>query len=185
MSDEAAAKSWCGPFRATEMEKAKYVAQVFTRHSGLGLESFFCELYFPTFGMLDLSLLRRSFDADPVSPLQPQAGYYVTRNLATMMDGLEPAAFECAVDPVPPNLELFTFAGPEGRAIALWRGGHAKDRCEPVAVNVRLPACRTAAAFDPVNGVKQELVVAAREGGAELKGLLIGDAPLIVRLAAP
>ena len=50
---------------------------------------------------LDLSLLRRSFDADPIAPLQPQAGYYVTRNLATMLDGLEPAAFACAAEPVP------------------------------------------------------------------------------------
>ncbi|MFV2070955.1 MAG: hypothetical protein ACC645_28645, partial [Pirellulales bacterium] len=79
LSDADAAKAWCGGFRATEIEKSKYVAQVFTRHTALGLESFFCEMYFPHFGVLDLSLLRRSFDADPISPLQPQAAYYVTR----------------------------------------------------------------------------------------------------------
>ncbi|MCX6877376.1 MAG: hypothetical protein NTW21_26740 [Verrucomicrobia bacterium] len=81
LSDQAAERSWCGSFPATEMEKAKYVAQVFTRDSGLGIESFFCEMYCPTYGLLDLSLLRRSFDADPIAPLQPQAAYYVTRNL--------------------------------------------------------------------------------------------------------
>ena len=185
MSQEAASKAWCGPFRSTEMEKAKTVAQVFTRHTGLGLESFFCEMYFPNFGVLDLSLLRRSFDADPISPLQPQAGYYVTRNLATMLDGLEPAAFACAAEPVPPSLELFTFSGPDGRAFALWRGGRAQDRCEPVPVSVRVPACRAAAAYDPVNGVRQELVVTARDGGSEIRGLMVTDAPLIVRLTPP
>ena len=88
MADSA--RAWCGGFQATEIEKAKYVAQVFTRHTALGMESFFCEMYFPQFGVLDLSLLRRSFDADPIPPLQPQAAYYVTRNLATMLDELEP-----------------------------------------------------------------------------------------------
>ena len=36
LSDAEAARAWCGGFRATEMEKAKYVAQVFTRHTALG-----------------------------------------------------------------------------------------------------------------------------------------------------
>lgn len=184
MSEQAAAKAWSGPFRATEMEKAKYVAQVFTRHTGLGLESFFCEMYFPQFGVLDLSLLRRSFDSDPISPLQPQAAYYVTRNLATMLDGLEPAAFECTVEPRPQNLEMFTFAAENCRALALWRGGHAQDRCVPVPVDVRITsAYRSATAYDPVNGVRQDLVVTPRDSGSEIKGLLVGDAPLLVRFS--
>ena len=183
MSADATRKAWCGPFRATEMEKAKYVAQVFTRHAGLGIESFFCEMYFPHFGVLDLSLLRRSFDADPISPLQPQAAYYVTRNLATMLEGLEPAAFECAVSPQPPSLEVFTFSAPDGCAVALWLGGHAQDRRQSVPVTLRVAASvRTAAAYDPVNGVKQSLSVQSGGGGSAISGLLIGDAPLIIRL---
>jgi len=183
LSEFEAQRAWCGGFQATEMEKAKYVAQVFTRHTGLGVESFFCEMYFPYFSMLDLSLLRRSFDADPVSPLQPQAAYYVTRNLATMLDGLEPAEFACEVSPQPERLEYFTFSAPEGRAVALWRGGRAQDQCERVAVDVRLKTpCRSATAYDPINGVRQDLVIATRDGGTEIKGLLVGDAPLIVRL---
>lgn len=184
MSEAAAAKSWSGAFKATEMEKAKYVAQVFTRHTGLGIESFFCEMYFPHFGVLDLSLLRRSFDSDPISPLQPQAAYYVTRNLATMLDGLEPKTFGCAVDPAVQNLETFTFSAPEGQAVALWRGGHAQDRCTPVAVNLRIKSsCRSAIAYDPINGVQQPLVFTVRDDETEIKGLLIGDAPVIVRLS--
>src|SRR5208283_2742920 len=128
-------RAWCGGFRATEIEKAKYVAQVFTRHTALGAESFFCEMYFPQFGPLDLSLLRRSFDADPIAPLQPQAAYYVTRNLATMLDELEPAELEDAIDGAPADLEAFSLRSPDGRALALWLGGRAKDFCEGVPVD--------------------------------------------------
>ena len=183
LSDQAVERAWCGGFRASEMEKAKYVAQVFTRHSGLGVESFFCEMYFPQFGFLDLSLLRRSFDADPISPLQPQAAYYVTRNLATMLDGLEPGSFEYSFNGAPKDMEAFSFIAPEGRALALWQGGRAKDRCEgvPVDVVLKIP-CRNAEALDPVNGVKQDLVATPVDGGLAIKGVFVRDYPVILRL---
>jgi len=178
------ANVWCGPFNCSEMEKAKTVAQAFVRHAGLDVESFFCELYFSHFGTVDLSLMRATFQADPISPLQPQAAFYVARNLATMMDGMEPRAFTCSVTPPPEHLELFTFATPEGRAVALWRGGRAADRCAAERLDLQLPfAARRAYADDPVNGVRQELVTSARNGKTEIKGLRLTDAPLIVRLS--
>jgi hypothetical protein len=183
LSDAEAARAWCGGFRATEIEKAKYVAQVFTRHTALGIESFFCEMYNPDFGVLDLSLLRRSFDADPISPLQPQAAYYVTRNLATMLDQLEPAQFEFTIDRAPNNLEAFALRSPDGPALVLWLGGHARDRCEGVAVDVRLNStCRGAIGYDPLNGVSQQLSVTQDGTDVCLAGILVRDWPLIIRL---
>ncbi|HEY3320591.1 MAG TPA: discoidin domain-containing protein [Planctomycetota bacterium] len=183
MPSEAAAKAWCGGFKATEIEKAKLVAQVFTRHTALDAESFFCEMYFPQFGPLDLSLLRRTFDADPISPLQPQAAYYVTRNLATMLDELEPGELECAIDRAPAGLETYALKSPAGPALALWIGGRAKDTCEGVPVDVRLKlACGKATAFDPINGVSQPLAVLPVADGSLLKGVLVRDWPLIIRL---
>ena len=182
LSEVEAAKAWSGGFRATELEKAKYVAQVFTRHTALGLESFFCEMYFPQFGVLDLSLLRRSFDADPISPLQPQAAYYVTRNLATMLDGLEPGEFGLFDRRAPPNLEAFAFKSPDGLALAIWLGGRAKDRCDGVPVDVHLKVpCRKATAYDPLNGVSQELTVTPSGDTAIIKGVLVHDWPLVIR----
>lgn len=182
LSEAEAGKAWSGGFKATELEKAKYVAQVFTRHTALGLESFFCEMYFPQFGVLDLSLLRRSFDADPISPLQPQAAYYVTRNLATMLDGLEPGELDFSVQPPPPNLEAFPLKSSGGNALALWIGGRAKDRCDGVPVEVRLKTpCRKAVAYDPMNGVTQQLTVARDGDAAILKGVLVRDWPLVIR----
>lgn len=186
LSEVEAAKAWSGSFRATELEKAKYVAQVFTRHTALGLESFFCEMYFPQFGVLDLSLLRRSFDADPIAPLQPQAAYYVTRNLATMLDELEPGNLEYTIERPPPKLEAFALQAPDGPALALWIGGRAQDQCAgvPVDVHVKVP-CRQATAFDPLNGVRQELVVTPHGDAVILKGLLVHDWPLVIRWRQP
>jgi len=183
MDAAASARAWCGGFRATEIEKAKYVAQVFTRHTALGLEAFFCEMYFPQFGVLDLSLLRRSFDADPISPLQPQAAYYVTRNLATILDGLEPGELDYTLDGAPPRLERFSLQSPDGPALALWLGGRAQDRCEGIPVDLHVKArVGKAVAFDPINGVCQELSLAPAGDGVRLRGVLVRDGPLVIRL---
>jgi len=186
LSGEGAAKAWCGGFKASEIEKAKYVAQVFTRHTALGAESFFCEMYFPQFGPLDLSLLRRSFDADPIPPLQPQAAYYVTRNLATMLDGLEPGDAKYSIDHAPARLESYALESPAGPALVLWLAGHAQDRCDGAPVDVRLKKpCGRATGYDPVNGVSQPLDVTPTADGALLKGILVRDWPLIIRLESP
>ncbi len=183
LSEADAKRAWCGGFRATEIQKAKYVAQAFTRHTALGLESFFCEMYFPQFGVLDLSLLRRSFDADPISPLQPQAAYYVTRNLATMLDGLEPGELEYRIDGAPPELEAFALESPNGRALAIWLGGRAEDRCKGVPVDVHLKGpWRKAVGYDPMNGFSQELSIKPSGNAVLLKGVLVRDWPLVIRL---
>jgi len=40
-----------------------------------------------------------------------------------------------------------------------------------------------AVGYDPVTGVRQELVVTPSQGGALLKGVLVRDCPLFIRLA--
>jgi hypothetical protein len=184
MAAEDSGRAWCGGFRATEIEKAKYVAQVFVRHTALGMESFFCEMYFPTFGVLDLSLLRRSFDADPISPLQPQAAYYVVRNLATMLDELEPGTLQFSIDRAPRNLEVHPLKAPDGMALALWLGGRAKDRCDGVSIDVQVKvAYRRAVACDPMNGVRQPLTLDNQGDTTVIRGVIVRDCPLIVRLS--
>lgn len=183
LSEAEASRAWCGGYPASELQKAKLVAQVHARHTGLGLESFFCEMYFPYFAMLDLSLLRRTADADPIGPLQPQAAYYVTRNLATLLDGLEPAELALTVTPAPPRLETFGLRDGEQSAFLLWQGGQVADQCagQPVDVRVTTTAGR-AVAFDPLNGCRQDLRVERDGDSLILRGLLARDWPLLVRL---
>ena len=73
---------------------------------------------------------------------------------------------------------------PGGPVLALWLGGRARDRCEGVSIDVRLQAsARKATAYDPVNGVAQELSMTQSGAGQLLKGILVRDWPLIIRLS--
>lgn len=85
--------NWWGDFNCSELEKAKYVARMTVIHAALGVGSFFNELWTNTYP-LDISLLRRSFLADPISPMQPSAAYYVVRNLATALERMQLAEIE-------------------------------------------------------------------------------------------
>ena len=100
-----------------------------------------------------------------------------------MLDELEPAQFEFTIDRAPNNLEAFALKSPDGLALALWLGGHAHDRCEEVAVDVRLnSSCRRAIGYDPLNGVSQQLSVTQDGTDVCLAGILVRDWPLIIRL---
>ena len=182
-SPEEAGKFFGGGTCLSEMEKAKTVAQCYAQDAGLDLASFFCEIYNP-YHAADLSLLRRTVDADPVSTLQPQAGFYVVRNLATMLDTFEPADFPVKTESesAPEKIRLFTFKTPDGFAVALWQKGRPGDSCEYQSATLRIPrAARSAAALEPINGVAQELTITSENGQTTLENLLVGDAPLIVR----
>ena len=53
-------------------------------------------------------------------------------------------------------------------------------------MDVRLKvACRKATAYDPMNGVEQELTVAHNEDTAILQGVLVRDWPLVIRWSNP
>lgn len=157
---------WRGNVRTTEMEKAKYTAQCYTQDAGLGLVSFFCELHQPFYGALDLSLFRRTVDTDPVTTLQPQAAFYMIRNLATGMDGWKPAAWEFEISgEVDLNLlRAYTFTTPRGLGIALWLGGKAVDETPRIPVDLKLPSgIVKVLATDSLNGVQQEFSFQTRE----------------------
>ena len=97
------------------MQKAKLAAQLTVLHTALGVGSCFCETwsnYYP----LDLTLLRRSFAADPISPQQPQAAYYVMRNLATALEGLQPAAVRFELAGRPEGVQAFAMPVARGPA---------------------------------------------------------------------
>jgi len=64
--------------------------------------------------------------------------------------------------------------------------GHAKDHCDGIAVDVRLKSpCRKAIAYDPLNGVSQELSVTRSGESPLLKGVLVRDWPLVIRIFNP
>ncbi|MFC2125085.1 discoidin domain-containing protein [Bacteroidota bacterium] len=174
--------NWWGNFEATEMDKAKYIARLSVLHTALGVNSFFCETwsnYYP----LDLSLLRRSFSGSPVSVLQPQAAYYVTRNLATALEDLQPADFDYSIDNKPSEIESCEMSRKGERVIGLWIPGHAKDNFKPLSINLEIPGnYKAVVGYSCLNGVNQEILFENGDNKIRINNLLVYDYPILIRL---
>ncbi len=176
---------WWGTCTCSELEKAKLVARISTLHTALGIGSFFCEVWGNPTYPLDLSLMRRAFNADPITPLQPQAAYYAMRNLATALDGCRPAAFEYTVTGGPADLEVHPLARPGERMVALWQTGKVADDCAGTAVDLRVAGRQQrAVGYDCLSGCEQELTTETDGDGTRVRGLLVRDYPLLVRFPA-
>jgi hypothetical protein len=174
--------NWWGQVEFSEMQKAKLVAQVSVLHSALGVGSFFCELWSNTYP-LDLTLLRRSFAADPISPQQPQAAYYAMRNLATALEGLRPAKFSFRVTGGPKELSAFMLGRRGERVLALWRPGRPADVCEGVSCDVEIEGrCQSAQGYDCMNGTTQSLRIKRTRKATRIEGILVRDYPVLLRL---
>lgn len=125
--------TWAAPyppapgFQCSEMEKAKYTAQLMTAHAGMDVISLYNETFQTGKIDWDCSLLRNAFSVDPVSAAQPQPAYYVLRNLSTVLDGFRAA--ELAVTfRGPKPLERYTFRRADGPwMLAAWIPGRTKD----------------------------------------------------------
>jgi hypothetical protein len=174
--------NWWGDFQCTELDKAKYIARFSVLHTALDIDSFFCETwsnYYP----LDLTLLRRGFSGSPVSVQQPQAAYYVMRNLATALEELRPADFECRIEGETSKIELYKLARSGERVVALWIPGRADDDFRPLPLQIEIAGdYRSVWGYDCLNGVLQELSAEKTANGVRIGGVLIKDYPTLIRL---
>jgi len=175
------APDWC-----TEMKKAKYTAQLMTLHSAMDVVSLYNETFQTGRINWDVTLLRNSsFQVDPITPAQPQPIYYVLRNLSTVLDGFKGAYFEVRFTGEK-QFECDTFAkGEEDLMFAGWVPGKTEDGIVEFETDVTLPGRRIGSAkvYDIMNGTEQELVVTQQGNEAVLKGMLIKDYPVFVRLS--
>lgn len=180
LADADRGKFFAGAVQLSEMQKAKFVSRLYLQDAGLGLASFFCEIYNP-YHAADLSLLRRSVDSDPVSALQPQAAFYAIRNIAGYTDRFEPEPFP--VDCGDPGLyRAMTFKTPKGRAAAIWKKTPPAETSAAEPVDVAVDFCAVSAtAFDPINGVEQPLNIKSHDGRTTIRGLMASDSPILLQ----
>jgi hypothetical protein len=178
---EAAKPHWWGNADCTELQKAKYVAQISTLHTALGIGSFFCEVWGnPTYPH-DLSLMRRAFNADPFTPLQPQAAYYAMRNLATALDGCRPADFAHEVTGGE-SIQVCPMGCPGEQVLALWLPGIPVDDKAGQPVDIRVCGAYTrVVGYDCLSGCEQELASETDGDDTSVRGVLVRDYPLLVR----
>jgi len=169
----------------TELQKAKYCAQLMTAHAGLGIISLFNETFQTARLERDVTLLRNSsFQCDPITPSQPQAAYYTLRSISTILDGFEPATWAMELD-FPGEIECYTFANLSGeRLAALWLPGEARDPGIEHPCSVRVPgmAGQTAKLIDSLNGTEQNAIAEQEETTLILRGVLVRDYPVFVRI---
>ena len=171
------ATEWC-----SEMQKAKYSAQLMTAHCGMDVISLYNETFQTGRINWDVTLLRNAFQSDPISPAQPQPAYYVLRTVSTALNGFRaadmPVHFSGAKE-----FDCYTFRrGGKDLMFAAWIPGRAEDGISESVSDIRLTGVQAKRAWgiDPMNGTEQQLNIARRGGDTVLDGMLIKDYPLFL-----
>jgi len=173
-----------GPRWCTEMVKAKAMATTIVMHTGSDIVSFWNETWQGHVTHWDVGLMRNTFSADPHSPRQPQPAYYVMRTLATVLDSLMPTEIPVKITGTSREYQVWGFATNGEKVLAVWLAGTPGDGAPSVKANVAFLAddFSRAVGADIMNGTEQELTVCDEDGRKLLKGLLLQDWPVVVRL---
>jgi len=173
------------PGRPSELEKAKCMAQHQVLLASLGILSLQCNTYHVSVTRTDASLLRNTFSFEPVSPAQPQAAYYVLRNLITAMDEAKPLELEVAHSCAPGSLTVATFRqGENGVLVGLWLEGIATEGVteRPCDIHLATVDATSGWVIDILNGTEQALVMDDDGPGTRIPGVLVKDYPVLLRL---
>jgi len=164
----------------SEIVKAKCLARYFTMSVGLDLTTFWNTTWHH-YIWWDLGLFRNPYSADPISPTEPQAAYYVLRNLGTLLESVTPASFTVEFSKSNQEFEFVTFEIPNGdKLLAVWLPQEPTDNSPLVTTDIELGMkFSTAVGTDVLNGIVQPLVCNEHR----LIGILIKDYPIFIRLA--
>lgn len=186
----ATESGWYAPYPApakpfgggavSEMIKAKCLARYITMSVGLDLTTFWNTTWHH-YIWWDLGLFRNSFSADPVSPTQPQAAYYVLRTLCTLLEAVEPAQIDIEFSNKAESFEIDAFRLENGGTlVAIWLPNEPEDVSRRVETDLIFPAIPFARAtgIDVLNGSEQVLSVSTNR----IPAVVTKDYPTFLRL---
>jgi hypothetical protein len=111
--------------------------------------------------------------------------YRTNAYLSTVMAGNKAISLPASIQSEAPNIQSYGFSLPNGDTLlALWNDGAAIDYDPGMLSTVNLPgfANRNAAAIDVLNGVEQKLITSDQNGDLIIRGFLLKDYPIIIRL---
>jgi hypothetical protein len=169
----------------TEIVKAKYLAKYMVTNNAFEMPAFWNETWQDQFTYWDGTLMRSTFSADPVCPLQPQAAYYVMRTLATVLEAARPVESTLEFRGQSAKLDSYLFRLPDGsRMAAYWLPGTGSDNPPEARADIVIHGFNPSKAtgVDVLNGLEQELKVTAESGTSILKDMLVMDYPVLIRL---
>ena len=186
----ATESGWYAPYPApdkpfgggvvSEIVKAKCLARYITMSVGLDLTTFWNTTWHH-YTWWDLGLFRNTFSSDPISPTQPQAAYFVLRNLCTLLDEAEPISIPISFSNKDSRFEVDAFRLNSGEVlVGLSLDSEPLDISPQVVTNVHFPnlAFADAVGINVLNGTEQTLQVS----GSQIQSLVIRDYPCFVRL---
>ena len=160
--------------------KAKCLARYITMSVGLDLTTFWNTTWHH-YIWWDLGLFRNTFPADPISPTQPQAAYYVLRTLCTLLESAKPATTAVEFTNKDTKFEVDAFRLPDGATlVGVWIPDEPVDQSPSVVTDIRFPDVKftRAAGIDSLNGTERELKIS----DGCLAGMIVKDYPIFVRL---
>ena len=111
--------------------------------------------------------------------------YMVIQNLCTLMAGAKPANIPIEIQSETTNIITYSFYLPNGdRLIALWTDGVAADDDPGTRADLTVPDLISdkLIGIDVLYGFEQQLITNTVDGDLIIRGLLIKDYPIILRL---
>lgn len=182
-------KPWAGQgstkgYSISELIKAKLAAQVTIKHVGLDVISLWNETFQTMLAHWSIGLLRNTFSADPISPTQPEAIYYVQRTLSTVLDDVRPKDFAVEYTNKGARLESWTFEYKNGgRLLAVWAMGRPQDKSKDTETDIIIKGIETerVIGIDILNGREQGLIASKKGDDTVVKEMLIKDFPILVK----
>ncbi|MBI2842844.1 MAG: discoidin domain-containing protein [Armatimonadetes bacterium] len=172
----------------TEMVKAKHMARFAIANLGLDVMFFWNETWCDGHIDRDVGLFRNAFSASPMSESQPQPAYYVLRTLCTIFEDAQPAPMLVQFSNKERKLESWTFELPKGdRLVSVSLAGNSADDSPDYQTDITIPGetFGKAVAIDVLNGTEQDLIVSRNGTDAVLRGMLVKDYPIVLRLSKP
>jgi len=163
----------------SELTQAKHLARFYALNAWLGCAAVWWSLYNAN-GIQEWAVVR---SAD----LTPRPAWYAAQYASTVLDDVHAAG---DIRPeitghAPPDLIAKAFRNGRGEVlVGLWRTSFGSDTCRPEPVTVRVPGLRADSGelLDPLYGSRQPAQLKRDGGGVTLRGVLVGDWPLIARL---
>jgi hypothetical protein len=171
------------PKTSSETQMAKFLVKSLVGHNGLGMEAGPCHPHYTAYSHPQ-ALCQTTWGMQTLHPCRPTMAYYLWRTVATVMDDFHPAEFPLKLSD-PKQLLAFTFQRGDGeRMLALWMDGPEKDGITEKKIDIAFPGMqgKRATVVDIMNGTEQELNFAPEGGGTLLRGMLIKDYPIFVKV---
>lgn len=173
-----------GVMRTTEFGMAKYLIQSLVGHSALDIGAGPCHPHFTAFPHPQ-SLSRVTWPVQTIIPCQPTPSYYTWRNIATAMDDFYGAKYQVEFSDDTDIIHFTLKSGDNSQMmIAAWVQVPYEDTATERKTDIAIKDVQAGQAWvvDVFKGTEQKLDLTSVGADTVLKGMLIKDYPVLIKL---